>query len=173
MVVFSPHCYDVFQNHYGGLKDTVEVYHYTQLLAELVESGQLEFGASPGLKATFHDPCLLGRGNNEYEAPRKVIGAIPSVELVEMEHTGIDSLCCGGGGGRMWMETEAGERFSDLRVQEAVDIGAEVVVTACPSCIACLEDSAKAQGLKDLRVLDVAELAVLGQGSVLAGAADD
>jgi len=173
IVVISPHCYDVFQNHYGELKDTVEIYHYTQLLAELVESGKLEFGASPGLKATFHDPCLLGRGNNEYEAPRTVIGAIPSIELVEMEHTGIDSLCCGGGGGRMWMETEAGERFSDLRVQEAVDVGAEVVVTACPSCIACLEDSAKAQGLKDLQVLDVAELAVLGQDSVLAGAADD
>jgi len=73
----------------------------------------------------------------------------------------------------MWMETEAGERFSDLRVQEAVDIGAEVVVTACPSCIACLEDSAKAQGLKDLRVLDVAELAVLGQDGALVEAAND
>jgi Fe-S oxidoreductase len=173
IVAISPHCYDVFQNHYDGLNDTVEVYHYTQLLAELVESGRLEFNASPGLRATFHDPCLLGRGNNEYEAPRKVLGAIPSLEMVEMEHTGIDSLCCGGGGGRMWMETEAGQRFSDLRVQEAVDVGAEVVVTACPSCIACLEDSAKAQGLKDLRVLDVAELAMLGQEEVVVGATDD
>jgi len=173
IVTISPHCFDVFRNHYGGLKDTVEVYHYTQLLAELVESGQLEFGVSPGLKATFQDPCFLGRGNNEYEAPRKVLAAIPSIELVEMEHTGIDSLCCGGGGGRMWMETEASERFSDLRVQEAIDVGAEVVVTACPSCIACLEDSVKASGHKELLVLDVAELAILSQKSVPAEMADD
>jgi Fe-S oxidoreductase len=173
IVTISPHCYDVFRNHYGGLKDTVDVYHYTQLLAELVENGQLEFGSSPGLKVTFHDPCFLGRSNNEYEAPRQVIAAIPSIEVVEMEHTGIDSLCCGGGGGRMWMETAAGERFSDLRVQEAVDVGAEVVVTACPSCIACLEDSVKAGGHKDLLVLDVAELAMLGQGSVPAETTDD
>jgi len=173
IVAISPHCYDVFRNHYDELRDSVEVYHYTQLLADLVEQGQLEFGESLGLKVTFHDPCLLGRGNNEYEAPRQVISAIPSVEMVEMAHTGIDSLCCGGGGGRMWMETEVGERFSDLRVQEAVDIGAEVVVTACPSCIACLEDSVKAGGHKKLKVLDVAELGVLGQESVLAGTADD
>ncbi|MFQ5942462.1 MAG: (Fe-S)-binding protein [Anaerolineales bacterium] len=173
IVAISPHCYDVFRNHYDALKGAVEVYHYTQLLADLVESDQLEFGASLSLKATFHDPCLLGRSNNEYEAPRKVIGAIPSIEMVEMEHAGIDSLCCGGGGGRMWMETEAGERFSDLRVREAVDVGAEVVVTACPSCIACLEDSAKAQGLKELRVLDVAELAVLNQESPVAVTVDD
>ncbi|GMR09347.1 MAG: hypothetical protein BMS9Abin28_0165 [Anaerolineae bacterium] len=173
IVTISPHCFDVFRNHYGGLSETVEVYHYTQLLAELVESGQLEFGISPGLKATFQDPCFLGRGNNEYEAPRKVLAAIPSIDLVEMEHTGIDSLCCGGGGGRMWMETEAGERFSDLRVQEAIDVGAQVVVTACPSCIACLEDSVKASGHKELLVLDVAELAILSQESVPAEMADD
>jgi Fe-S oxidoreductase len=73
----------------------------------------------------------------------------------------------------MWMETEAGERFADLRVQEAVDVGAEVMVTACPSCIACLEDSAKSMGLKELRVLDVAELAALSQETVAVGVADD
>ena len=173
IVAISPHCYDVFRNHYEVLKDTVDVYHYTQLLAKLVENEQIEFGSSPELKVTFHDPCLLGRGNNEFEAPRKVINAIPSIEVVEMEHTGIDSLCCGGGGGRMWMETKAGERFSDMRVQEAVDVGAQVVVTACPACIACLEDSVKALGHKDLLVLDVAELATLGQGNVPAETTND
>ncbi len=173
VVTISPHCYDVFRNHYPELRDKVKIYHYTQLLAELIESGQLEFGGAPGLKATFHDPCLLGRGNQEYEAPRRVISSIPTIEMVEMEHTGIDSLCCGGGGGRMWMETEAGERFSDLRVQEAIDIGAEVMVTACPSCIACLEDSVKAGGHKDLLVLDVAELAMLGREGISVEASDD
>ena len=173
MVTISPHCYDVFKNHYDDLKDTVEVTHYTQLLAELIDSGKLEFSDTPDLKATFHDPCLLGRTNDEYEAPRKVIDAMPTIERVEMEHTEVDSLCCGGGGGRMWMETEAGERFSDLRVQEAIEVGAEVVVTACPSCIACLEDSVKAGGHNDLRVLDVAEFAILGEASVPAEKVDD
>jgi Fe-S oxidoreductase len=158
IIAVSPHCYDVFRNHYEGLKGKIEVHHYTQLLAELVAEGRLELNSAPGLKATFHDPCLLGRGNGEYQAPRQVLSAIPEIELVEMAHTEIDSLCCGGGGGRMWMETEAGERFSDLRVQEAVDAGASVVVTACPSCIACLEDRVKSEGLS-LEVLDVAELA--------------
>ncbi len=173
IVTVSPHCYDVFRNHYDDLGEGVEVFHYTQFLAELIESGELEFGGQPGMKVTFHDPCLLGRSNNEYEAPRTVIGAIPTLEILEMEHTGIDSLCCGGGGGRMWMETEAGERFSDLRVQEAIDIGAEVMVTACPSCIACLEDSVKAGGHQDLQVLDVAELALLGREPAPAEASND
>jgi Fe-S oxidoreductase len=158
IIAISPHCYDVFINHYEGLKGKTEVHHYTQILAELVAEGRLELEPAPGLTATFHDPCFLGRRNNEYQAPRQVLAAIPDIELVEMEHTGVDSLCCGGGGGRMWMETEAGERFSDLRVQEAVGVGASVVVTACPSCIACLEDSVKSEGLK-LEVMDVAELA--------------
>lgn len=158
IIAISPHCYDVFRNHYPGLKGKVQVQHYTQLFAELVTEGRLTLGAAPDLTATFHDPCFLGRHNDEYQAPRQVLSAIPELELVEMAHTGVDSLCCGGGGGRMWMETEAGERFSDLRVQEAVDAGASLVVTACPSCIACLEDSVKSRGL-NLEVLDVAELA--------------
>lgn len=158
MVVISPHCFDVFVNQYDGLGKQVEIYHYTQLLAQLIEQGQLQFEAAEGLTATFHDPCLLGRGNGEYQAPRTVLSSIPAMDLVEMQHTQVDSLCCGGGGGRMWMETEPGQRFADLRVQEAVEAGASVVVTACPACIACLEDSVKSGGLK-LAVMDVAELA--------------
>jgi len=157
LITVSPHCYDVFRNHYRALE--VRPVHYTQVLAGQVDEGRLEFEVPLETKVTFHDPCLLGRKNEEYGAPRRVLAAIPGVELVEMEHFGVDSLCCGGGGGRMWMETPAGERFSDLRVREAVDVGAGVIATACPSCIACLEDSLKAQGLKALRVMDVAELA--------------
>jgi Fe-S oxidoreductase len=90
-----------------------------------------------------------------------VLEAVPGVELVEMENAGLDTLCCGGGGGRMWLETASGERFSDLRVQEACRTGAGVLATACPFCITCLEDSLKAQKIEDLAVMDVAEIAAL------------
>ncbi len=86
------------------------------------------------------------------------VNAIPGVELVEMRGSHEQALCCGGGGGRMWMETPTEERFGNLRVQQAADTGAEVLVTACPHCLVCLEDSVKVLGLKGLRVMDVAEL---------------
>jgi Fe-S oxidoreductase len=78
-----------------------------------------------------------------------------------MEHSGVDTLCCGGGGGRMWLETEAGERFADLRVQEATDTGARILATACPACISCLEDSLKAKKMDDIAVMDVAEIVAM------------
>jgi Fe-S oxidoreductase len=92
------------------------------------------------------------------EEPRRILRAIPQLELKEMAHTGPNTLCCGGGGGRMWLETEAHARLSHLRVEEAAATGAQVLVTACPHCIACLEDSVKLRGLP-LRVMDVAEVA--------------
>jgi Fe-S oxidoreductase len=161
LVTISPHCYDVFQNHYPRPSGDFQPTHYTQLLSRLVDDGRLKFKGSVERKAAFHDPCTLARHNAETEAPRRVLEAIPGIELVEMEHNGVDTLCCGGGGGRMWMETAAGERFSDLRVEEALTTGVDVLVTACPFCIACLEDSLKAQKIKDIVVMDVAELAAL------------
>jgi Fe-S oxidoreductase len=110
------------------------------------------------MKVTFHDPCYLSRRNDVSDAPRQLLAAIPGLELVEMERSREDTLCCGGGGGRMWMETKAGERFADLRVREAADTGADILVTACPHCIACLEDSVKLSD-REMRVMDLAELA--------------
>ncbi|HNU71965.1 MAG TPA: (Fe-S)-binding protein, partial [Thermodesulfobacteriota bacterium] len=92
-------------------------------------------------KVTYHDPCYLGRHNGIYAEPRAVLRQIPGLELNEMPDCRADSLCCGGGGGRVWMETPKGERFSDLRVEQAIGVGAEVLVTACPYCITMLEDS--------------------------------
>jgi Fe-S oxidoreductase len=165
LVTTSPHCFDMFRNEYPGLKD-VEVLHYTQYLAQLLREGRLRLEdllnmkvggeRSAPLRVTFHDPCYLGRHNQEYEAPRELLAAIPGLEVVEMEASRVFGLCCGGGGGRMFMETEAGERFADLRVDQATDTGAEVLVTACPHCITCLEDAARGTGR--LKVLDVAEL---------------
>jgi Fe-S oxidoreductase len=89
------------------------------------------------------------------------LASIPGIELVEMEHNREQALCCGAGGGRMWTETEAGERFSDIRAQEAGETGAEAIVTACSFCISCLEDSVKATGHEEMRVLDVSEVAAM------------
>jgi len=162
-VTISPHCYDVFKNHYPDVLESNGIlpYHYTQYLAELVDEGRLEFPATQDVKVTFQDPCYLGRHNDEYEAPRQLLAAIPGVELIEMENHGVDGLCCGGGGGRMWLETDPGERFSDLRIQEAARTGANILATACPFCVVCLEDSTKAAKMKGLQVMDVAEVAAL------------
>jgi len=157
LVTTSPHCYDMFRNQYpaeAGLRPL----HYSQYLASLVDEGRLRFEKPFEARVTFHDPCYLSRRNDVQEEPRRVLAAIPGLELVEMARSGESTLCCGGGGGRMWMETKAGERFADLRVEEALDSGAEILVTACPHCIACLEDGVKLSG-RDLRVMDLAELA--------------
>ncbi len=162
LVTSDPHSFDAFQNHYPAeFRLTVQSSHYPQYLAELVETGRLSFGAPLEAKITFHDPCYLARHNAETEAPRRVLAAIPGVELVEMENSGAATLCCGGGGGRMWIDTAAGERFSDLRVRQALATGAQILATACPYCIACLEDSLKGQRIQNLVVLDMAEIAAL------------
>lgn len=159
VMTISPHCYDVFRNHYHYLKTGFQALHYTQYLAELLDQGRLKFERPLDLRLTFQDPCYLGRLNGEYDAPRHVLSAIPGVELIEMTDSRQQGLCCGGGGGRMWLETPPGERFSDLRVQQAADIRVNCLAAACPFCLSCLEDSAKMLSTDDIEVLDVAELA--------------
>ena len=160
IVTVSPHCYDTFASHYG---DTAgfQVRHYSQLARDLIAEGRLAFGGLEQVSATFHDPCYLARHHDETEAPRAVLDAIPGVQLTEMERSRAETLCCGGGGGRMWMETPAEERFATSRVREAAATGASYLVTTCPHCISCLEDGVKTAGALDLRVIDLAELAML------------
>lgn len=159
MIVLSPHCYDVFVHQYPDLGSSIEVQHITQWLSGLIDCGDLEFTTSDEIQITYHDPCLLGRGNHEYDAPRKILQAIPGVQLVPMDAEKEDGLCCGGGGGRMYLETPPGERFGDLRVEQARKTGASLLTTACPLCIACLEDSMKVVDGTQLSVLDVVEFA--------------
>jgi Fe-S oxidoreductase len=162
LMTISPHCYDVFKNHYPAVgQDGILPQHYTQYLAQLIENGRLTFSSNLPTKVTFHDPCYLARHHGETAVPRHILQAIPGVELVEMEHSGVNALCCGGGGGRMWLETEPGQRFADIRIRESLATGAEVLATACPFCMACLEDSLKAQRIQELAVMDVAEIAAL------------
>lgn len=141
ILVSSPHCYHTFKNEYPEFMVDFEVVHISQFLFELIHQGRLELTKEYGKKVTYHDPCYLGRHNGIYDAPRETLKRIPGLELIEMPDSRVDSLCCGGGGGRIWMETPKGERFSDLRLEQAIRVGAEVLVTSCPYCIANFEDS--------------------------------
>jgi len=161
ILVSSPHCYHTFKNEYPEFMVNFEVVHISQYLCELIKEGRLDITKEYGRTVTYHDPCYLGRHNGLYDEPRQVLIQVPGLDLVEMPDSRADSLCCGGGGGRIWMETPKGERFSDLRVEQALAVGAEVLVTACPYCIANFEDSRLA--LKDGATLEIKDITEIVQ----------
>jgi Fe-S oxidoreductase len=159
ILVSSPHCYHSFKNEYPEFRVNFEVVHTTQYLFELANKGKLNFTKKVGKRVAYHDPCYLGRHNGIYDEPREVLKSIPGVELVQLPEEKQSSLCCGGGGSRIWMETPKGQRFSDIRVQQAIDSGAEVLVTACPYCIMNFEDSRLTLGVSNsIEVKDITEI---------------
>lgn len=153
IIVSSPHCYHTFKNEYPEFMVHFEIVHMSQLLFELINEGRLEINREYVKKVTYHDPCYLGRHNGVYDEPREVLKKIPGLELNEMADSRVDSLCCGGGGGRVWMETQKGERFSDLRINQAIEVGAEELVTCCPYCITMFEDSRLTMGVDEKIVI--------------------
>ena len=156
ILVSSPHCYHTFKNEYPEFRVNFEVVHASQYLFQLMNEGRLKPTIEYRKKVTYHDPCYLGRHNGIYDEPRGLLKKIPGLELVEMEESRENSLCCGMGGGRIWMETAKGERFSDLRLQQAIEVGAEVLVTSCPYCISQFEDSRLT--LKDSEVIQIKDI---------------
>ena len=159
IITTSPHCLWTFKNEYPELGGEYEVIHYSELLADLVKEGKLEFKKDSGDKVVFHDPCYLGRHCDVFEAPRELLGKLPGAEAKEMVRHREDSLCCGGGGGRVWMETPVGARFSDLRIYEALDQDANVLATACPYCVIMLEASNLVLGKDEqLQIKELSEL---------------
>jgi len=158
VLVASPHCYHTFKNEYPEFMVHLDVVHISQFLMELIEEGRLELTGEFSKRVTFHDPCYLGRHNGIYDQPREVLKKLSGLELVEMPDSREDSLCCGGGGGRIWAETPKEERFSYLRVAQALDVGAEVLATSCPYCISNFEESKL--GLEDgaLEIKDITEV---------------
>jgi len=159
VLVSSPHCYHTFKNEYPEFMVHFDVVHISQFLAELIEDGRLELTGDFSKKVTFHDPCYLGRHNGIYDQPRDVLKKLPGLELVEMPDAREDSLCCGGGGGRIWAETPKEERFSDLRVAQAKETGADVLATSCPYCISNFEESKLALGDDaPLEIKDITEV---------------
>jgi Fe-S oxidoreductase len=159
VLVLSPHCYHTFKNEYPEHGTKLQVTHMVELLSDLIAAGKLNLGKPVGAKITYHDPCYLGRHNNLYDAPRAVLKALPGATVKEMYRTRDTSLCCGGGGGRMWSETKVGERFSDLRIPEAMAVGAEILATACPYCVNMFESSRVSLGKEEaIQVKDLTEL---------------
>ena len=162
IVTTCPHCYNTLKNEYPALGGSYEVIHHTTLLQQLIDEGKIklkEGGSFKGKKITYHDSCYMGRANNIYEAPRKVLEALDA-ELVEMKRCRSNGLCCGAGGAQMFKEEEKGDtRVNWERTNEAIETGASVVAAACPFCNTMMTDGVKVAGKEEnVTVLDVAEL---------------
>ena len=160
MMTTSPHCFHAFKNEYSDI--TFDIMHYTQFLSRMIEDDKLTFKGEIAKKVTYHDPCFLGKQNKIFDEPRHILQSIPGVDYLEMDRSRERSLCCEGGGGRMWMESESTEeRLAEIRVKDAVAMGADVLATACPFCLLTLEDAVKTTGNEEkIQVKDIVELIV-------------
>ena len=159
IITQCPHCFNTLKNEYPQLGGNYEVIHHSELLEELIGSGALDMSnATLDDRITYHDSCYLGRHNDVYMAPRKVVGSIKGVQVVEMPRNGTNGMCCGAGGARMWMEESIGTKVNDERAREAISTGATRVATACPFCYIMLDDGVKAAGVEEgsVKVADIA-----------------
>ncbi|MBS1580348.1 MAG: (Fe-S)-binding protein [Bacteroidetes bacterium] len=164
IVTACPHCFNILKNEYPELGGNYEVIHHTTLLQQLIDEGKIkikEGGNFKGKKITYHDSCYLGRSNNIYEAPRKVLEALDA-ELVEMKRCKSNGLCCGAGGSQMFKEDEPGnKRINIERTEEALETNAKIVASACPYCNTMLTDGVKNKEKEaDIKVMDIAEIIV-------------
>jgi Fe-S oxidoreductase/nitrate reductase gamma subunit len=160
IITQCPHCFNVLKNEYPQLGGNYEVIHHSQLLDDLVRDGRLSLaGASLEERVTYHDSCYLGRHNDVYLAPRRVVGSLAGIDLVEMPRNGTRSMCCGAGGARMWMEENTGKKVNTERSQEAIATGASRIAVACPFCYVMFDDGVKGEGKEDdVKVQDIAEI---------------
>ncbi len=166
IVTACPHCFNIFKNEYPELGGNYEVIHHSVFLQNLIDDGKIimkEGGSFKGKKITYHDSCYLGRANNIYEAPRKVLQAL-DIELVEMKRCKSNGLCCGAGGAQMFKEEEKGDiRINNERTRDALESGAAIIAAACPFCNTMLSDGVKLNEKEDqVKVMDIAEILVAG-----------
>ena len=172
IITQCPHCFNTLKNEYPQLGGNYEVIHHTQLLENLIANGKLDVSqATLEERLTYHDSCYLGRHNDVYLAPRKVVGSIKGIEVVEMQRNGTQGMCCGAGGARMWMEETIGTKVNDERAVEAISTGATRVATACPFCYIMLDDGVKAAG-KEENEVKVADIAIHLLDAIEAGEAN-
>jgi Fe-S oxidoreductase len=158
IVTQCPHCFNTLGNEYPQLGGNYEVIHHSQLLEDLIEAGKLDMSeARLEERVVYHDSCYLGRHNDVYLAPRKVIGSLGGIEIVEAARNGTKGMCCGAGGARMWMEETIGKKVNDARSEELIATGASRIAVACPFCYIMIDDGAKAAGKEDdeLKVADI------------------
>ncbi len=158
IIATCPHGYNALKKDYPHFGGNYEVYHHTEILADLIAKGKITFKKPVAGTFTYHDSCFLGRYNNVYEQPRKILGAVPGVKIVEMERNLSKSFCCGAGGARMWME-EHGEKINDARAKQAIDIKADAIAVGCPFCLTMMTDGLKTHGMEEkMASLDIAEI---------------
>jgi heterodisulfide reductase subunit D len=162
IVTACPHCFNILKNEYPVLGGNYEVVHHSTFLQKLIDDGKIklkEGGDFKGKKITYHDSCYLGRANNIYEAPRKVLEALDA-DLTEMKRCKSNGLCCGAGGAQMWKEEEKGNlRINNERTKEALGTGANVIAAACPFCNTMLTDGVKLNEKEEtVKVMDIAEI---------------
>jgi Fe-S oxidoreductase len=159
IVTIDPHAYNIFKNEYPDFGLEAEVYHHTEILYELVRDGKLVPKHAVNEKITFHDSCYLGRYNDVYDPPREILKSIPGVQLVEMERNRETGMCCGAGGGLMWMEEETGHRINVSRTEQAIAVNPSIISSGCPYCLTMLSDGTKAKEVEEkIATYDVAEL---------------
>ncbi len=168
IVTIDPHAYNVFKNEYPDFGFTGEVYHHTELLLKWVKEGRLVPKYPVNETVTFHDSCYLGRYNGVYDAPREILKSIKGVKFVEIERNRENAMCCGAGGGLMWMEENTGHRINVARTEQALKVNPDIISSACPYCLTMLSDGTKAKEVEDrIKTYDVAEIlekAVCGNG---------
>ncbi len=158
VIASCPHCFNTIKNEYPQLGGEYEVVHHSQLIWRLVREGKLDLKQATKMRITFHDSCYLGRYNDEYDAPRETLKAVPGVELVEMERSKQLGMCCGAGGARMYMEEKIGTRVNQLRVEQAMETEPEVVAVSCPFCLTMVKDGLKEKEIEGVQTLDIAEV---------------
>jgi Fe-S oxidoreductase len=158
IITQCPHCFNTIKNEYPQFGGNYEVVHHSQFLEHLIATGKLDVSnASLEERIVYHDSCYLGRHNDIYTAPRKVIGSLKGIDIIEMPRNGTKGMCCGAGGARMWMEENVGTKVNDERAQEAISTGASRVATACPFCYIMMDDGVKAAGKEEheVKVADI------------------
>ena len=166
IVTTCPHCFNTIKNEYPSLGGNYKVYHHTQFLKKLLNDGRLKIkgGSYKGKRITYHDPCYLGRANNEYEAPRELIAKLEA-ELIEMKRCKSNGLCCGAGGAQMFKDAEKGNKEVNIeRTEDVKETNTEVVATGCPFCNTMLTDGAKTiEEERKISVMDISELIAKAQ----------
>jgi len=159
LLTHCPHCFNTFKNEYPQMGGQFEVVHHSQFLLELIRAGRIKLPEEQELRLTFHDPCYLGRYNGMYDPPRQVLQAISKIRIAEIKLNKAKAICCGAGGGQMWIQAEKGRRIEDMRFEQAQELNVQVVATACPYCTIMLGEAGKIkEAAGKIKVTDIAEL---------------
>jgi Fe-S oxidoreductase/nitrate reductase gamma subunit len=159
IVTACPHCFNTIRNEYPDFDGHFRVIHHSQLLDDLVRAGRLRVSQDGAERITYHDACNLGRYNDVYDEPRRVLASTTRTSLAEMRLSRSRGFCCGGGGGRVWMEEQEGRRVNQLRVEQAMEVNPDILASACPFCLTMFEDGVKAKEVADkIKTRDIAEI---------------